>query len=55
MTETWGGIEAGGTHFVCAVGSGPDRLEAETSFPTTTPGRRWRARSDSCARTPAPA
>ena len=37
MTETWGGIEAGGTHFVCAVGSGPDRLEAETSFSTTTP------------------
>ncbi len=37
MTETWGGIEAGGAHFVCAVGSGPDRLEAETSFPTTTP------------------
>ena len=37
MTETWGGIEAGGTHFVCAVGSGPGRLEAETSFPTTTP------------------
>jgi fructokinase len=37
MTQTWGGIEAGGTHFVCAVGSGPDRLDAEASFPTTTP------------------
>ena len=37
MTETWGGIEAGGTRFVCAVGSGPDHLDAETRFPTTTP------------------
>lgn len=33
----WAGIEAGGTKFVCAVGSGPDDIRAETSFPTTTP------------------
>ena len=33
----WGGIEAGGTKFVCAVGTGPDDLRAETEFPTTTP------------------
>ncbi len=33
----YGGIEAGGTKFVCAVGTGPDDIRAETRFPTTTP------------------
>jgi len=33
----WGGIEAGGTKFVCAVGTGPEDLRAEMRFPTTTP------------------
>lgn len=32
-----GGIEAGGTKFVCAVGTGPDDIRAEARFPTTTP------------------
>lgn len=38
MTELVGGIEAGGTKFVCAVGTGPDDIRAEVRFPTTTPG-----------------
>jgi fructokinase len=33
----FGAIEAGGTKFVCLVGSGPEDLRAETRFPTTTP------------------
>ncbi len=37
MNEYVGGIEAGGTKFVCAVGTGPDDIRAEVRFPTTTP------------------
>jgi len=33
----YGGVEAGGTRFVCAIGSSPDRLVAEISFATATP------------------
>jgi fructokinase len=33
----YGGIEAGGTKFVCAVGNGPGDIRAKTQFPTTTP------------------
>jgi fructokinase len=33
----WGGVEAGGTKFVCMIGSGPDDVRAEIRFPTTTP------------------
>jgi fructokinase len=36
MTKLYGGVEAGGTKFVCAVGNGPDHLVAEIRFPTTT-------------------
>jgi fructokinase len=39
MTEQtlYGGIEAGGTKFVCAVGNSPENIVDETRFPTTTP------------------
>ena len=36
MSALCGGIEAGGTKFVCAAGTGPDDLRV-TQFPTTTP------------------
>jgi fructokinase len=37
MKKWYGGIEAGGTKFVCAVGAGPNDIRAESRFPTTTP------------------
>lgn len=37
QSPLYGAIEGGGTKFVCAVGSGPNRLDAEARFETTTP------------------
>ena len=37
MNQLFGGIEGGGTKFVCAVGTGPQDIRRETRFPTTTP------------------
>lgn len=37
MKPLYGAIEAGGTKFVCAVGTGPDDLRDEVRFPTTKP------------------
>ncbi|KAA3657712.1 MAG: ROK family protein, partial [Chloroflexi bacterium] len=37
MANFYGGIEAGGTKFVCAVGSGPDDIRDEIRFPTMKP------------------
>jgi fructokinase len=33
----FGGIEAGGTKFICIVANGPDKILAEARFPTTKP------------------
>jgi len=33
----YGALEAGGTKFVCAIGTGPDDLQTRISFPTTSP------------------
>jgi fructokinase len=43
MRRLLGGLEAGGTKFVCAVGTGPDDVRAETRLATTTPERTIRA------------
>jgi fructokinase len=37
VKHVFGGIEAGGTKFVCVVGSGPNDILAEARFPTTAP------------------
>lgn len=37
MNKLYAGIEAGGTKFVCAVGTGPEDIRAKTSFSTSTP------------------
>jgi fructokinase len=37
IAPLYGAIEAGGTKFVCLVGSSPQDIRAETRFPTTTP------------------
>jgi len=37
MATLFGGIEAGGTKFICAVGTASGKLEQRTIIPTTTP------------------
>lgn len=37
MTELYGAVEAGGTKFVCAVGTGPDDIRAQTRIDTESP------------------
>lgn len=37
VSELVGAVEAGGTKFVCGVGTAPDDLREETRFPTTGP------------------
>jgi fructokinase len=35
--KLYGAVEAGGTKFVCAIGTGPDDVRAQLRIPTTTP------------------
>ncbi len=37
MEKLYGGIEAGGTKFVCIIGSGTEQIDCEVRFLTTTP------------------
>jgi fructokinase len=37
-TQLYGGVETGGTWCVCALGTAPDDLRAQETFPTTSPG-----------------
>jgi fructokinase len=37
MELLFGGMEGGGTKFVCAVGTGPENVREEIRFPTTNP------------------
>lgn len=37
MSKLYGGIEAGGTKFVCVIGTGPDEILEKARFPTTIP------------------
>jgi fructokinase len=36
--SVYGGIEAGGSKWECAIGTGPDDIRAATTIPTTSPG-----------------
>ncbi|NTW43072.1 MAG: fructokinase, partial [Anaerolineaceae bacterium] len=37
MSILFGGIEAGGTKFVCVLGTDPENILFEKRFPTTSP------------------
>jgi fructokinase len=45
MAPLYGGLEAGGTKFTCAVGTGPGDVRAHVRFPTTTPDETLRQAS----------
>lgn len=46
MSPLYGGIEAGGTKFVCAVASGPEDIREEVRFATTGPAETIRRAVD---------
>ena len=50
MSALFGGIEGGGTKFVCVIGTGPDDIRAHETFPTTSPEETLGAAADFFAR-----
>jgi fructokinase len=50
MSALFGGIEGGGTKFVCVIGTGPDDIRAHETFPTTGPEETLGAAADFFAR-----
>jgi fructokinase len=50
MSALVGGIEGGGTKFVCLIGTGPHDIRAEATFPTTGPDETLAAAADFFAR-----
>jgi fructokinase len=46
MNFVFGGIEAGGTKWICAAGLGPGEIQAQARIPTTTPGETIQAAID---------
>lgn len=55
MTETFGGVETGGTWCMCAVGRGPDELADVEQFPTAAPAETLEQIVGFFARQPRPA
>jgi fructokinase len=55
MTQRYGGVETGGTWCVCAIGTGPDAIDAHERFPTGEPGETIERLIDFFARAGAPA
>jgi fructokinase len=41
--QLYGGVEAGGTKFICAIGSGPGQISSETRIATTSPDETLRS------------
>ena len=39
MNKVFGGIEAGGTKFVCGIGTGPQDYKSELIIPTSSPSK----------------
>lgn len=54
MSELYGGVETGGSWCVCALGSGPEGVEAMVKFPTSSPSETLERITDFFAAHPRP-